>query len=285
MNAGTVDNISCIFIGFNNFKQIMQQKFQSMNNPFKENHLQNEFKEELYFSNSNDLTNKINYEDIRKRIFNLNDKSIELQTDEFLLLKNYAPSQPIYEHNNAKTSIETNNINRPTSIASGFSQKQAINEKISEYSKSNLKTDPNNHENNIYKIISKKIKTPLLAPIKNESTLPGFRIPQKISDNNSNNSKLYEKFNGATNNSHYSNNSINNKFLSNTNLINANNNSSWNNFHFNSNNNNFLPIINYKNIGCDYENNFNNKNKIGLKNNSNVDFKIQKDLKLNFNYN
>jgi len=263
--AGTVDNISCIFICFNNFKQIMQNKFQPSNNTNKETKIPYDIKDQ--YSNPKDITNSINFEEIRKRIYFTKENTINLKKNENIKLNQYENSnQSIFAEKKPKTSSDAIKSNRLDLIA-GFPEGNT-NEN-NDYANNNINTDSNGTgemDKFLYKIVSKKIKTPGIASFKNyESTLPTFKISQRLN-------KLPKELNNIKNVS------PSNRIFTNNQSNNANYASS--NMNFTTKNSRFLPNINNKQLHL----NGNNSNHLGeIKNNNG--YKLSKGLQFNFNFN
>jgi len=268
LNAGTVDNISCIFICFNNFKQAIQQKFQgSINNQNKEPKsfdVKNE-----YAMISKEQPGLINFEEIRRKLNFVKENSIPLMKNENIKLSKYDQAQNIYAEKKPKTSSETNKSNRLELINANYPEANNIDNY--EFHSNNINTDSNANgdlDKFLYKIDSKKIKMPGIASYKNyESNLPTFKISQRI------NKAPHKELNNLKNSSP-------------TNRINSNshqmsyNNFGTNNMNYTSKNNRFLPnIINNKNVG-----HTNPSTSIyGEKNSNNL--KFSKGLQFNYNFN
>lgn len=318
LNAGTLDNISCIFICFNNFNQTMLNKFYannlnsnnaSQNKKIVDDNLANlpyDIKSEYAASTLKEpqLNHNI-FEEIRRRITYIQEVAIQLKRNEVNHLSNssnkYDNSRDGYSSNNFNenifkrdinyNTISSNNINNFNRSKNNFSldkKPKTSSETIknlplefmsSGYSRTNeidyaahktLNTDSNTNndiDKFLYKIVSKKIKTPAaLAPsYKNyESTLPTFKISQRINKpTKESNIKNYSPTNNRNENKEGNSNYINNT-----------------NNPIKNNNNKFLPNIN-KHVGNFHTANPNNYNERS----STLGFKYTKPLQYNFNLN
>lgn len=249
----------------------MQQKFQGMSHPT-QNKEPKSFDVKDEYAMSKDQSNLINYEEIRRKLNFIKENSIQLKGNENLKLLKYDQSQNFHSEKKPKTSSEATKSNRLELLNAGYSNEN-YNENF-EYENNNLNTDSNAHGDGdkfLYNIVSKKIKTPGIAPYKNyESTLPTFKISQRI------NKASTKEFNNIKNASPA------NRINSNPNQISLNNNFGTNNMNYTSNNNRFLPSINSNKNGA-----FNNPGAsiYGEKNSINNGFKLTKGLQFNYNFN
>jgi hypothetical protein len=319
MNAGTLDNISCIFICFNNFNKIISPKFQrkDLNNNNMIQSIAFNIKNEYNEINSNNNTlldyNSANFiiEEIRKKLINLKDSFVKLRENENIYFnekgfdKKPKTSSDIIKKerflfngdNINNTSNNSNNndieykpiITNTDSAAIKFPNVNNFNNELDE--------NNDNRNNHFYKIVSKKLKTPVvnmnnnnIYKIKNyDINLPNFKLPQKIHNynynyNGNNNTSNSSRFNKDGNsrklspldkmgNFHNGFNSTNNNY----NNINSNNSINMN--ITTKTNNRFLPNIK-KNIGNStiYINERKNNN------NEHGSFRVNKPIQLDFNY-
>ena len=269
MNSGTLDNISCIFICFNNFKKVMQAKFNNFVSKEKDLNLnvnnsqafnvKNEYNEhnsgvDLHNSSSS------NFDEIRKKLTYYKEASIKLKINEFVHFSEYENRE--YEKK-PKTSSEALKMGRLDFINDNndIEYKPVI---------TNTDTNPsiNMEDKQLYKIVSKKIKTPVVNVGKNyESNLPSFKISQKINkfpkDINMRKLSPINKMGLILNGYNYTNNNNNNNMNSTS-----------------KNANRFLPSIT-KNIGSTTHYNEKKNNN----NNNQGSFKFNKPMQLNFDYN
>lgn len=126
MNNGTLDNITCIFICFNNFKKNLQRKFSinsnsnnsknKNNNNIKEKesnianstaafNIKNEYNENN--SNENFYSNNSNIDEIRRKLTYHKDFSIKLKANEYI---NFSSSSS--NNNNNKNNLNQNENNQ-----------------------------------------------------------------------------------------------------------------------------------------------------------------------------
>lgn len=241
LNAGTLDNISCIFICLNNFKQILQNKFY-------ENQTKNNYTSAIEILNNNS-----NIDEIRKRLAHVKENSIQMKENEFIKFGNF----------------DNNFEKKPKTSSEAIKSRSEYIDLLKETNGNEHDFYTNNTDNQsddekyLYKIISKKNKTPF-APYKNyESNLPSFKISQKMS-------RLPKEINlkVSPTNKFYTNNIVFNS--NNANVSNQNFNTNMN-MNFTSKNNRFLPSIT-KNLNST---NFSEKS---------TGFKFTKP-NLNFNFN
>jgi hypothetical protein len=201
MNSGTLDNITVIFICFNNFKKVLQSKFGNNlnNNTTSTNfnitkekdpnnsqafNIKNEYNENNSTSDIQNTPNS-NFEEIRRRLTYYKEQSIKLKTNEFI---NFSDFEEKKFENKPKTSNEVmkNNGRLDLEIKNDIEYKPIITD-----TDNDLKNYNNIIGNNIidkdnrdlYKIISNKNmsnRTGGNFPKNYESNLPEFKISQKI---------------------------------------------------------------------------------------------------------
>jgi len=285
LTAGTVDNISCIFICFNNLKQIMQQKFLTKNIQTIETRMPYDIKDEYSNPSNKESLTKVNFDEIRKRIAFMKEDSIHLRKNEDIKLTEFEiSSQNIYVEKKPKTSSDALKSNRIELINANFPDE--INNTINnyanfDYGNNNLNTDANSNnemDKFLYKIGAKKNKTPGIAPIKNyEATLPTFKISQKLNKipKELNNIKSVSPANRIFPNTNSSKSNNVHSFINNQNY------GTNNNMNLTSKNSRFLPKINNKNFSQGNQNNLQG----GERNSSNGGYKYSKGLQFNFNLN
>lgn len=115
--AGSIDNISCIFICFKNFNNILKNKFYSDESVCNTTNVNKsttddkkkfpyDIKEEYKNSTSKDVINSINYDEIRKKVADMSDANIQLKKNEFIKLNSYSSNLEDISSNNSSTSNE-----------------------------------------------------------------------------------------------------------------------------------------------------------------------------------
>lgn len=249
----------------------MQQKFQGLSYSTL-NKEPKTFDVKYEYAMSRENSGLISFEEIRRKLTFMKENSIKLKKNENLKLAKYEQSsQNIYAaEKKPKTSSEANKSNRLELINAGFPEE--IKNENFEFHSNNINTDTNaivEADKYLYKIVSKKIKTPGIAPYKNyESTLPTFKISQRF------NKAVPPKELGNIKNV-----SPANRINSNPNHMSYNNNFGMNNMNYTSKNNRFLPSINSnKNAG------HNNPN-ASVYGENNHGLKFSKGLQFNYNFN
>lgn len=270
MNSGTLDNISCIFISFNNFKKIMNPKFnnvlstdmdiQTNMNKSQAFNVRNEYNEYKFGNDLNNNISDLNFDDIRKKLSYLKENSIKLKTNEYIHFSHYNNHNREFEKKPKTSSevvkkerLEFNNDNSEIEY-------KPVN--------TNIDNSPSNMEDNqLYKIVSKKLKSPLIDNY--ETNLPSFKLSKRIT-NNKNHRDLNLNMGKIATLDKNKNGNILNGYITNTE-------NSDSNMNLNStlkNNNRFLPNIT-KNIGTTTL--YNDR-----KNHNTGNFRLKQ---LNFNYN
>jgi hypothetical protein len=231
MNAGTLDNISCIFICFNNFNKLITPKLSkkdliNYNKNTKKTgvfNIKNEYNE-MNINNIKNTRLDYNYnsenliiEEIRKKLINNKESSVKLRENEYIYFsdkgfdKKPKTSSEIIKKERFLfngDNINNSNINdieyRPV-----VTNTESAAVKFPNVKNCNNESDDNN-DNHFYKVVSKKLKTTIVNMnnnnnnnnnnynnnrIKNyEINLPNFKLPQKINNYNSNLSN-YTRFN------------------------------------------------------------------------------------------
>lgn len=195
MNSGTLDNITCIFICFNNFRKNLQPKFISNNSnlnlarereskdpnnsqAFQAFNIKNEYNEnsstfDLHSSSQN------NFEEIRRKLSYYKEHSIRLKTNEFINFsddcdfadeKNLMENKPKTSNEILKTNTRFDLINEENDIEYKPIITDTENEMVLNNNNNNIYRNINNKNNlnhnnnnnntieakNLYRIASKK---------------------------------------------------------------------------------------------------------------------------------
>lgn len=281
MNSGTLDNITCIFICFNNFRKIFQAKLNNMTSSSQREKDLGNTKEAFnikneYNENNNQVNNNVsstefynppqlNFEEIRRRLTLYKENSIRLRTNEYINFSNNEFQEKNFE-NKPKTSNEVlkNNTRFELDANSDVEYKPIITETENENNNNYIGSHKNDSKQ-LYKIVSKKN----ISPLNNnnygknyESNLPSFKIPQKLNKISKDiNLRKLSPINKIGN--------IHNGFNSTTNINSVNLQMNMNNT--SKGGNRFLPKIT-KNIGAttiyNEKKNQNNNSNIGIINNN-----------------
>lgn len=291
MNSGTLDNITCIFICFNNFRKNVNSKFNNNLNITREKdpnnsqafNIKNEYNENNSYFDFHNSSNSI-FEEIRRRLTFHKEHSIKLKTNEYLNFNHFEDNN--FE-NKPRTSNEILKTNGRFDLMgeenyNDIEYKPIITETENDANNYMANTNSNMNSKHLYKIVSKKNIAPFGNIAKNyESNLPTFKISQKLN-------KIPKEINLRKLSPLNKMGNFNNGFNSTTNINSVNININMNNT--SRGGNRFLPKIT-KNVGSTThyndkkKNNFSSMSTSNNTSNNQGSFRFNKPIQMNLKLN